>query len=310
VLGAILDVTLPVFGMMLCGYAVVRAGWLDQQGADILNRFVYRLAFPALLFAVVARTPVDQIFYWPFLVAWMVSLSLMYALAAVASVAFYRDGLAALGVRGMNVSCASTAFMGIPLSIYAFGNEAALAAILATTIIVTVFFSVTLLLIEAGRDASAGAKPTLRSIAASLGKNPLMLAVVAGAASSALGLELPRALVRFLDVVGAAAIPCSLVALGIFVASNSIGLSLRGASVPVAMKLALHPLLTWVLVTKVFPLDPFWAKSTVLLSALPTATSCFVIAQQHNAIPAESSGTIWLSTVLSLLSVSAVLALY
>ncbi len=308
--GVIFDVTLPVFGAILCGWLAVRAGWLDQDSGDKLNRFVYRLAFPALLFGVVARTPLDQIFYWPFLLAWLASLAAVYVLVAAVTLVLYRDGIAAVGVRSMNAACPSTAFMGIPLLIYAFGKEAALPAILATTLVVTVFFSVTLLMIEMGHRSGAGGKPTLRSIAASLARNPLMIAVVLGTGASALGVSLPTPLARFCEVLGAAAVPCSLVALGIFIASHSIGATLRGARVPVFIKLVLHPLLTWVLVVTVFQLDPFWAKATVLLAALPTATSCFVIAQQHDVIAAESSGTAWLSTLLSIVSVSAVLALY
>jgi malonate transporter and related proteins len=309
-IAAVFDVTLPVFGAILCGYVAVRANWLDLQGGDVLNRFVYRLSFPALLFGVVARTPLDQIFYWPFLLAWLASLAAVYLVVAVVSVVGYRDGIAAIGVRSMNAACPSTAFMGIPLLIYAFGKEAALPAILATTLVVTVFFSITLLMIEMGHSSAASGKPTLRSIAFSLAKNPLMIAVVLGIAASALRITLPTPLARFCEVLGAAAVPCSLVALGVFIARHSIGRSLQGAGVPVFIKLVLHPLLTWLLVATVFQLDPFWAKATILLAALPTATSCFVIAQQHDVIAAESSGTAWLSTLLSILSVSAVLALY
>jgi predicted permease len=180
--------------------------------------------------------------------------------------------------------------MGIPLSIYAFGKDAALPAILATTIIVTVFFSITLLMIEAGRGSQADGKPTVRSIAISLSKNPLMLSVVAGAVASALQITLPVPVVRFCEVLGGAAIPCSLVAMGVFIARYSVAQTLRGVGIPVFIKLVVHPLLTWVLVSMVFNLQPFWAQATILLAALPTATSCFVIAQHYNVISAESSG--------------------
>jgi malonate transporter and related proteins len=309
-MNAILDITLPVFGMVLCGYLGVRFRLLDQQNGDVLNRFVYQFSFPALLFVVVARTPLSEIFYWPFLLAWAGSLGAVYAVTTAVSALTYRDGLASAGVRSMNSACSSTAFMGIPLSVYAFGKDAALPAILATTIIVTVFFSVTLLMIEAGRSSDAENKPTARSIAISLSKNPLMLSVVIGTLASASRITLPVPLARFCEVLGGAAIPCSLVAMGVFIARYSVGRTLRGVATPVFIKLVVHPLLAWVLVSMVFDLEPFWAKATILLAALPTATSCFVIAQQHDVISAESSGTAWLSTLLSVISVSVVLALF
>ena len=69
------------------------------------------------------------------------------------------------------------------------------------------------------------------------------------------------------------------------------------------------PFLTWVMVTYFFELEPFWASSAILLSVLPTAAMAFVIAQEKEAYVGEVSSTIVLSTVISVVTISALLVI-
>ncbi len=63
----------------------------------------------------------------------------------------------------------------------------------------------------------------------------------------------------------------------------------------------------WGIVRWIIRLDPTWAAGAVLLAALPPATSCFVIATEYDILVAETSGAIWMSTVLSTVTVVTVL---
>lgn len=308
-IGGLLTVMLPVFGCIIAGYVLARKKIIDVGGADAINRFVYFAAFPALLFNFVARTPLEKVWNQTFLCAWLLSLGITYLVTLVVSRLVYGDGAAGMAVRAMNCTCANTAFMGIPLLILALGKEAALPGILATMVIVTVFFNLTLAMIEVGRHSGTQGKGHLFfGIAVSLAKNPLMFAVFAGALSSAL-LPMPKAITTFSELLGNAAVPCSLVAVGAFIAGQRVSGMASGSIFPSAIKLLLHPLVTWVIVTKVIVMDPMWSAAAVLLAALPSAVSCFVIAKQHEILVVETSGTIWLSTVFSSGTVLIVLAL-
>lgn len=308
-IGGLLTVMLPVFGCIIAGYVLARKKIIDVGGADALNRFVYFAAFPALLFNFVARTPLEKVWNQAFLYAWLLSLGITYLVTLVVSRLVYGDGTAGMAVRAMNCTCANTAFMGIPLLILALGKDAALPGILATMVIVTVFFNLTLALIEVGRHSGTQEKSHLFfRVTVSLVKNPLMLAVFAGALSSAL-LPMPKAVTTLCELLGNAAVPCSLIAVGAFIAGQRVSEMASGSIFPSAIKLLLHPLVTWVIVTKVVVMDPMWSSAAVLLAALPSAVSCFVIAKQHGIIVVETSGTIWLSTVFSSGTVLIVLTL-
>jgi predicted permease len=70
-----------------------------------------------------------------------------------------------------------------------------------------------------------------------------------------------------------------------------------------------HPLVTWLLVTQVFEMDRLWAMVTVIVASLPTGATCFVLAQRYKVFEARTSSTTLASTALSVLTVSALVAL-
>ncbi|HEY0526000.1 MAG TPA: AEC family transporter [Stellaceae bacterium] len=317
---AIASTTFPVFGLILCGYLFARNGVLGRQFAEPFNRFVYFLAFPALLFVVVARTPPQKILYWPFLFAWTGSLAITFVITAVVSALLFRDRLARTAVRCMDGTCASTAFMGVPLAVAAFGKEAALQAILSTAIVV-VTISVTVMLIELdykllsrrhdGGGAVVGTAAAItaivREIGLSLLKNPLMVAVFAGAVLAFADVPLPMAIQRFCDLVGAAAVPVSLFAMGLFTFGQSVQQNTTEISVLTVIKLIVHPAVAWFLIVAFFPMDPVWARTTLLLAALPPASTCFVVAQRFDAYAGETSAMTLVSTVISIATISILL---
>ena len=71
-----------------------------------------------------------------------------------------------------------------------------------------------------------------------------------------------------------------------------------------ACKLAVQPLATWVIAVPVMGLPPFWAHSAVILAALPTGATVFVVAQRYGVYVQRSSALILISTVLSVASLS------
>ncbi len=303
---AVIATSVPVFGCVIVGYLLVRAGFIGAEGVDILNRLVFYASFPALLFSFLARTPIAQIWQTTFLETWFLSLAIMYGVAFLVSRLLWHSNTAEASVRGMNCSCSSTAFMGVPLLVIAFGKEQALPAILATIVIVTVFFGLTFALIESSRHGMASSRKALFLTVRSLVRNPLILGVVFGVLSSAF-VTLPKPILSLTELVGSAAIPCSLMTIGMFVAGQTARESVEGAIGPSLIKLILHPLVTWGVIRWVTDLDSTSKAAALLLSALPPATSCFVVAKQYNVLVAETSGMTWLSTALSVFSVVTIL---
>ncbi len=306
---ALLTVSVPVFGLILCGYLAGYFGVLGTHSSEALNRFVYYFALPALLFIFVARAPLEKILYWPFLAAWGGSLVLSFGLTALLARLVYRDRLAVVGLRSMNASFANTGYMGIPLAITAFGEAAGLPAIIATAFMGIVLISLTIALIETDLSTKAGAGGIARDVGLALAKNPLVLSVAAGALVSAFGISIPLPLAKFFDLLSSAAGPCALFAIGLFISGQSVREGLHEAALITAIKLLVHPAIAWLLLATVFEVEPLWATVTLLIAALPTGANCFVLAQRYNVFVAPTSATILLSTALSVVTVSLLLIL-
>jgi predicted permease len=306
---ALLNVSLPVFGVVLCGYLAAKFRLLGPQSSEALNGFVYYFAMPALLFVFVVRAPVEQIFYWPFLAAWGGGFAITFALMALISRLVYRDRLAVMTLRSMNGVFANTGYMGIPLVMTAYGEAAALPAIMATVFLSLVGISLTVALIEIDLRRSAGTTRIARDVATSLLKNPFVIPVFLAVFIQQLGLPVPVPVLRFGDLLGNAAGPCALFSLGMFAAGQSLRSGLGETGLMTLMKLVVHPLVTWLLVTQVFEMDRLWAMVTVIVASLPTGATCFVLAQRYKVFEARTSSTTLASTALSVLTVSALVAL-
>ncbi|HRP97541.1 MAG TPA: AEC family transporter [Rhodocyclaceae bacterium] len=77
----------------------------------------------------------------------------------------------------------------------------------------------------------------------------------------------------------------------------------------VALKTIVHPLLVWLLATRVFDVPPLWTMTAVTLAALPAGITPYLFAQRYNACQATTASAVFLSTVLSVLTLTVLLFL-
>jgi len=125
----------------------------------------------------------------------------------------------------------------------------------------------------------------------------------------ALQVKIPLPAERFATLLAAAAGPCALFAIGLFVSQLSIRAGAAASWQTTLLKLVLHPLLMAALVFGLLPVDALWAKIAVVCASLPLGATAFVLAQRYNLLEAETSTGAVVSTAASLLTVSLVMAL-
>src|SRR5690606_24299015 len=109
---------------------------------------------------------------------------------------------------------------------------------------------------------------------------------------------------QFTTLLRAAASPCALVTIGLFLSQSGARGHRRPVWRIVSLKLFLHPLLALVMVTWAFDMPPMWASAAVLLASLPVGTGPFMVAKLYDREPAITSQATLLSTVLSVFTVS------
>lgn len=301
-MSSVLNVLLPIFALILAGYVGRRTGCLGATAASEINRMVVWLCLPAMLFSATASATWEQIWHPGFVVVFTLSTLAMFVVTLC--VRRKKAGhLADASIDALSASYANTGYIGIPLCVMVLGQNGLEPALIASLLVVCVLFSAALVCIEIGLQSEARVHRIVFKVLIALAKNPLVVSPILGACWAATGAQLPDALGTFLRLLGAATTPCALISLGVFLALKQQG-PRAGTSLLVLMKLIGHPLLTWFLAFKVFQLPPLWANSALLLSALPTGTGPFMLAEYYKREASVVSSAILVSTLGSLATLS------
>jgi len=299
------NIVLPLFGIMMAGYLAGRLRVLNEGSSEILSRFVFVVALPALIFVSLSRVPVAKFFDWSFLGALGGGMFATFCIGlVVARIVFHHD-LTTTGLHAQTAMYSSTGYIGLPLILVTFGDTALIPGIVGTVITGAIFMPLGIILAEIGKGKDTGSF-TLTSLLSVI-RNPILVATVAGLSASAFGIAIPKPITTFCEMLGGAYIPCALFSAGLFMVGSSVKGEAKEVSWLVFAKLALHPLITWWLAYQVFELEGILPAIVVLQAALPTGVPAFVLAQQYKTFVVRSNAVIVLSTAISVVSLSGLL---
>jgi predicted permease len=305
---AIFNVAFPVFGLILVGFVCRRRNILGPNASTELNRFVIYLGLPALLFEAMARLGSLQALNGGYILAFALGMAVVFLLTLWLRLRrgthFIDATIDALGAAYPN-----SGFLGIPLCLLTFGDPGIAPAVIGTLMTACLLFAVAIIMIETFRQTEKHLGRTLLNVGGSLLRNPIMVAPVLGCLVAWSGIVLPTGVQQLFQFLGAAAGPCALVSIGLFLAATqSHKADAKALGMLVAMKLLLQPAVTAALAFWVFDLPPLWAWSALLLSALPIGNGPFMLAALFGREADTMSQAILVSTLLSLVSVSLILA--
>ena len=222
-----------------------------------------------------------------------------------------RSGLASMSLQAIAASWGNVGYMGVPLCIAAFGEQSLPPAMLAVmvTSIISMVFGVMLVEFEVAAGHEPGPFATFLRAAFNVARNPLPLSIVLGIVASALKVPMPVPFLKWIDLLGAAAAPCALFAMGLFLSDKSVRSGLVEAGLMTAIKLLVQPALTLAILPVFLDVSSVPAKVMLLMAALPTAANAFVLAKQFDISVEQNTGAVLLSTAFSVLTVSALLVL-
>jgi len=302
-LSVIINAVFPLFALILIGYLSALKGLLGRGAVDSLNKFVVWMALPALLFQAMAKISWEEINQPGYVAASALSIAIVFCVSCLLD-GRRRGRLADVSIEGLAASYSNAGFMGIPLCLMLFGEASLPAVIIATLLTACVLFAFSIILIEVDLQGSPHLLPTLGKVGLSLLRNPLVASPLLGAAVAALQWPLPYAVEQFTSLLGAAASPCALITIGLFLAQKQPAGNAGAIGRIVALKLLLHPAVAFVLAYWVFDMPELWAATAVLLAALPVGTGPFMLAKLYEREPAVTSRAILISTALSVLTVS------
>jgi predicted permease len=293
--------SLPIFGIVALGWAATRARLAAPGVLDALGAFAFRFALPALVFRLIAAQPLGGSFHPAFYGGYLATGVLVFAIVFGLSLVIGGRGAAAAGAHATTSTVGNLGFLGPPLMLAFFGERGAGPLTMAILAEIMVLLSVGAVLMGGSRRGRAGiGQVVLRGTVL----NPVLVAIVLGAALAAAGWAPPAPLDGFLGMLGGAAAPTALFALGGALALQRIdrATALSAAAITAA-KLAACPVLAWIVLARLLQVDPFWVQAGVVLAALPPAGNVYVVAQRYAADADRVSAAIVLSTTVSAVTV-------
>ena len=278
------------------GYVTGRMGILGPTALDVLSKAAFFVFSPALLFIVLGDADIQVLFSDLLPVSALAAVGALVLYVVIAVVSRVR-GAGRLTVGGLAASYVHSNNIGLPLAAYILGDPALAAPVLLFQLIVMSPVALTIL------DISSHGSLSARRILSGPIRNPLIIGSILGVVVSWWNLELPDIIHEPLDLLGQAAVPTLLFALGLSLASQRLWEARefrREIAVAAIIKLSVMPLIAWLLGVFVFSLDDHALFTVVILAALPSAQNVFNYSQRYHVATPLARDSVVLTTLVSL----------
>lgn len=288
---------LPDFLLIAAGALLARRFGYAPPFWDGVERIVYFVLFPALLFRSIATMPFSLGDSTPLVATAFAYTAVAMVLALAAKPLF---GLAA-ETHAAAFQCAfrfNTYIVFSVVSRVAGADGVALASLVVGAMVPVVNVAAVAML------ARGQGRRTIAEIA----RNPLVLATLAGIGWNAAGFGLPAVAGRLLESAAAAAVPMGLLAVGAALRPGPRALPLPALAYFHAIKLVAVPAIAWAL-ARVLGLSPIEATVALVHASAPTATSAYILASRMNGRGAPVASIVTSGTLLAALTMPAWLAL-
>ncbi len=303
----VLALTAPLFLLVAIGYALMRWARWPTAISDALTRFVFAVAVPALLFRLMSdfsRLPaVDA----RLLVAYFGGCLIVFALGRIiARRVFAMDGVAQSvfavgGIFGNNL------LLGIPLAKITLGDAGLPAVSLVLVFNSLLLWTLVTMSVEWAKTRTVSLRGFAET-AKGVISNPIVASIFLGTAWGWIGVPLPDIADRTLELIGQAAVPLSLIALGMGLAEFGIRDGWRASTAICGLKLAVQPFVVFAL-ARVLALPPIETQAIVLLASLPVGANVYLMAREFGTLGGPVAASLVLSTTLAAVTTPVVMAL-
>ncbi|WP_299470453.1 AEC family transporter [uncultured Roseibium sp.] len=301
----VITLALPFFGLILLGYGAGKIKNIPEAGLAWMNFFVIYLALPALFFRLLSETPFEQLANFSYIAATTFTTYIVFAISFCIGVVATRGSIGESTILGIAGAYSNVGYMGPGLTLAVLGEQATVPTALILTFDNALMFILAPLLMALAGTENETILGTLKQIVIKIFTHPFILATIAGVSAAAFEFRPPQAINTLLLYLSNAAAPCALFAMGVSIAIRPIGRIPIELPLVLSVKLLLHPILIFLLLSWLGGFDPSWVATAVLMSCLPPATNVFVIAQQYGTYVQRASSFVLVGTAVSIITVTA-----
>lgn len=274
----VLAITAPIYLLIAVGFLAVRQGVFQRSDMQLLGRLLVLFVLPALVFRAINRYPLSEVLNPGYLFAYGLGSLVLLVLGVAYGRRLRGHGMAASAFIGMGMAASNSVFVGYPILSQVVGSSADIALALCLLVENLLIIPSTLMLADA--QSHLPWHQALRRSFTGVLRNPIVLAILAGLATSLLGWRVPAVIDRTLAIAAGAAAPVALFMIG----GVLVGQKLQGVRrdlLAVSLgKLVLHPLAILLLLLLVPPLPAPLMLAAIAFAAMPMPAVYPALAQR------------------------------
>jgi predicted permease len=303
----VLNLALPFFGLIFIGFACGKIKQIPDTALAWMNFFIVYVSLPALFYSILAKTPLEQLAQIDFVFATTLSTFWAFAVAFAIGMLIRGGRIDESTIAGLAGGYGNIGYMGPGLALATLGAQAAVPVALIFCFDTLLLFSLVPFMMALASPDKKNIGSVALEVVKRIGTNPLVIATALGIGSAAIHFQPPVAIARLMDFLQNASAPCALFTLGVTVALRPLKKMPWEVPYLTAVKLLLHPVLMFLLLSLFGPFDQLWVDTAILMAALPPALNVFVFARQYDTWVEQASSAVLVGTIVSVLTLTSVM---
>lgn len=290
-----INVTLPIFLVMVVGWAMKQKGMLNDNFVSVANRFNFSVTLPVMVFRDIAAVDIAGTFDLIYVLFCAVSSSICFWMIWGGTKLFLKDQ----PMRGAFVQASfrsSAAVMGLAFIENIYGSSAMGPMMIIGAVPLYNIYSVIVLAFE-GRNEGTGLSK-VRQAAIGIVKNPIIIAIFLGIAVALLGIEFPTVIDKTTDNIARMATPLALIAMGAGFEGKEALKKIKPTLWASGIKLILQPLV-FIPVAVMMGFTGEKLIAILIMLAAPATPSCYIMAKNMNNDGELTASIVVMTTLLA-----------
>lgn len=291
------NVTLPIFLVMVIGYALKQIGMLNDNFVTVANKFNFKVTLPFMLFRDISSVNIKEVF----------DLKYVLFCALVSTACFWiiwggtKLFLKEQSMRGAFVQASfrsSAAVMGLAFIQNIYGTSAMGPLMIVSAVPLYNIFSVIVLTFEGSHAEHENSGEKIREACVNIAKNPIILGILLGLIVGLLGIDFPMFVDKTVGTVAQMATPLALITIGAGFEGRKALAKMKPTMAAALIKLVIQPLVF-------LPLAAWMGFSgekmiaILIMLASPTTPSCYIMAKNMNNDGVLTASVVVTTTLLA-----------
>jgi hypothetical protein len=297
-----LNTTIPVFLVIVLGWFLMQRKMFNEDFVNIINKYVFKVALPVLLFKDIATTPIRDVFDPKFVGFCMIGTTIMFMGVWALTTIFMKDK-SMVGAFTQAAARGSAAVLGIAFVQNIYGDSGMTPLMIVAAVPLYNIYSVIILTVCANDQAHTNAAATIKRAFFNILTNPIIIGIAAGVPFSLLNVTLPPLVLKTVTSISQTATPMALLAVGAGFEGRKAIKKIKPTLIATFIKLIALPAIFFPFAIAMGFRESALVAILVMVGS-PTTVTCYIMAKNMGNDEVLSSSIVVTATLLSSISLT------